>query len=89
MTELDGIHYINYPIFLHRDAHLNFKQMIQDIASYGIYQSSIKHSVDGGIDMREGLLYLGYQTDVDEAKLEEWKDSAIKIQKFEVKLIIQ
>ena len=82
MTELDGIHYINYPIFLHRDAHLDFKQMIQDIASYGIYQSSIKDGTSDEVDMREGLRYLGYRDDVDEAILDVWKKRAIAIQKF-------
>ena len=82
MTELDGIHYINYPIFLHRDAHLDFKQMIQDIASYGIYQSSIKYGTSDDGNMREGLEYLGYRTDVDYTTLQEWKKRAIAIQKF-------
>ena len=56
--------------------------MIQDIASYGIYQSSIKYGTSDDGNMREGLRYLGYRDDVDEAILEEWKDRAIKIQKF-------
>ena len=80
MIELNGHKYISYPIFLHREAHLDFRQMIQDIASYGIYKSSIKHSIDGGIDMREGLEYLGYRTDIPDALLDVWKIRAIAIQ---------
>lgn len=80
MTELNGHKYISYPIFLHRDAHLDFRQMLWDIASYGIYKSSIKHSVDGGIDMREGLLYLGYSNSISDDTLEEWKIRAIEIE---------
>tara|TARA_B110000858_G_C17806735_1_gene478444 strand:- start:3317 stop:4027 length:711 start_codon:yes stop_codon:yes gene_type:complete len=54
--------------------------MLWDIASYGIYKSSIKHSVDGGIDMREGLLYLGYSNSISDDTLEEWKIRAIEIE---------
>ena len=80
MAKVNEQRYISYPIFMHRDANRNFEQMIKDIASYGIYKASIKHGSTDEIDMRVGLKYLGYNTDISNTLLDEWKLSAIRIE---------